>query len=1026
MFLRQIAARYTAPGEIGRLGHYCFVFPNRRSSLFFRRYLLEEFDRLGQPAFIPTFTTISDLVARYSHGAGATRNELLFALYDSYKKVLRKHNRDDQIRDFDRFRFWGDLILNDFNDVDRYDVDAETLFTNVSRLKEISADYLTPEQRAIVNRFWGDADEDLTARAAGVDVFWLHTLQDTGKDDSSVRARFISLWEILYDLYSEFRYNLSVRGLNYPGMAYREAAESLRGIPAGKLPYERYIFVGFNVLSTCELIIFDRLRDIGAADFYWDFAAPAFFNGTYPEVSTTADIRADMINFNNRATRFVGRNLLRFPSRYPLDVDLSGDRSAPQIDVLAVPGNTAQTKEVERILDAAVKSGDIHDPADAIDTCVVVNDESLFVPLLHSVPETIGAVNITLGLPKRHTTTAAFMSAIIMMHTRARVVSGNVSYFFEDVLAVLNHPMLLSFASEDSFSIRTELIMSHSYMVPANYLCDNYPALSFIFTDIGSYSADEVYVYICSLLDTVVERLVALQAAGTPFEGSGREIDIISDYRRSVEEIDGLRREYGIEMAEGTYFRMIESMMNSSTLNFAGMPLRGLQIMSMLETRTLDFDNLIMLSMNERIFPRKHYAGTFIPNALRSGYGMSTIDHQESIFAYYFYRLLTRARRVSLIYDSRTSGISSGEMSRYLYQLKYLHSYSNVTFRTVDYMPSSPLVKELTVSKNPDELKEFLDGGSLCLSASALKTFSACPLKFYLQYVRRWNADDDIVKEYMTPITYGNVIHHVVQKLFEYVRGDSETVTITADLLEKLKTMHAPGDPITTFIDRLICEEINAEFHNRSGDGLRRPLRGQSRLLADIMAKTVRGMLDAEKAFAPFDFFRAEYGGMFVWKLAEDLRVRFRMSVDRVDIISGGRALRFIDYKTGSDGVYSGAMETLADRGGEHEYGAVFQLMTYAMAYTDCFGDNRPVQPYIYKLGKVMSEGLVPVRVSRTGAVITSHLDWLDKFRPGFIDLVRRIFDPDEPFTQCPVGDMACRICRFADMCGRVVAKTNR
>ncbi|MDE7125610.1 MAG: PD-(D/E)XK nuclease family protein, partial [Muribaculaceae bacterium] len=449
------------------------------------------------------------------------------------------------------------------------------------------------------------------------------------------------------------------------------------------------------------------------------------------------------------------------------------------------------------------------------------------------------------------------------------------------------------------------------------------------------------------------------------------------------------------------------------------------QIMSMLETRTLDFDNLIIMSMNERIFPRKHFAGTFIPNALRSGYGMSTIDHQESIFAYYFYRLLTRAKRVSLLYDSRTAGISSGEMSRYLYQLKYIGCYSDISFRMIDYVPSSPVIPELSVEKKVADLDQFREGGHHALSASALKTYAACPLKFYMQYVKRWNTDDDdIVKEYMTPVTYGNVIHHVAQRMFEQLRGSASTITVTDELLEKLKTVHAPDDPLTPFIEQLICEEINREFHNLSGEQLRRPLRGQSRLLADIMIKTVRSMLDAEKSYAPFEFYRAEYGGdAFVWELAEDLRVRFKMSVDRVDIVDGGRSLRFIDYKTGSDGIYSGAMHTLASRAGEHEYGAVFQLMTYAMAYTDCFGDGRPVQPFIYKLGKVVSDGLVPVRTSKSGAVIKSHLDYIDKFRDGFVELVRDIFDTQKPFVQCPNGDIVCRYCRFAEMCGRVSSK---
>lgn len=1020
MFLRQIASVYCTPAEIDNLGRYCFVFPNRRSSLFFRRYLLDEFNRLGRPAFIPSFTTISDLVARYSPGAEASRYEQLFALYESYRHVLEHHKRSEQIRDFDRFRFWGEMILNDFNDIDRYLVDADALFTNVTRLKEISADYLTDEQREIIQRFWGEDDQLLNESGRRVDIFWEHTATDG--NDESLRARFLSLWELLSDLYHEFRKTLSQRKLNYSGMAYREAAEKIRHIPPEELPYKRYIFVGFNVLSNSELKIFERLQHTGMADFYWDFASPAFYKQSYPEVSTYADVRSDMINRNNSATRFIGRNVLKFPSLYPLPLDLNFDSQYERnINVLAVPGNTVQTKEAERILNDAVRDGSISTPDDAIDTCVVVNDDSLFVPLLHSLPEDITAVNITMGLPKRHTEIATLMSAVFALHARSRNVSGRKSYFFEDVLAILNHPIVLAVAPADSFNLRNHMVSGHLFTIPASDIAKDYNELSFIFTDVDPTSADAVYAHLTSLLDTLATKLDTLRREGTPLEGTDRQLDIIGDYRRSIDEIENLIKEYNITLNEGTYMHLIESMINSSTLNFAGMPLKGLQVMNMLETRALDFNNLVMLSMNERIFPRKSYAPTFIPNALRSGFGMSTIDHQESMFAYYFYRLLTRARNVHLLYDSRTTGLSSGEMSRYLYQLKYLNQAGNVTFRMVDYVPSSPETFELSVDKNPDELKEFLAGGHLNLSASALKTFAACPLKFYLQYVRRWSTDeDDTVKEYMTPIVYGNVVHHVAQRLFEKVRGEHDTVTITADLLDKLKTMPADDDPLTPLIEQLIHEEINKEFHNLPNEKARRPLRGQARLLADIMLKTVRGMLDAEKTYTPFEFYRAEYGGSpFEWKLSDTLTVRFKMSIDRVDIMNEGLSLRFIDYKTGSDGVVSGKMETLASRAGDHKYSAVFQLMTYAMAYTDISKDPRPVQPFIYKLGKIMTEGLQPVRLSDKSAPVTSHLDHIEAFRPGFIELVERIFDPSEPFKQCAKGDSACSICRFSEMCSR-------
>lgn len=218
------------------------------------------------------------------------------------------------------------------------------------------------------------------------------------------------------------------------------------------------------------------------------------------------------------------------------------------------------------------------------------------------------------------------------------------------------------------------------------------------------------------LMSTLSSELRILKDNGNPVDGTDRQLAIIDYYNRQLDELRQLTELYAIEMNESSYFHLIEGFVNSSTLNFEGKPLKGLQVMSLLETRALDFDNLIMLSMNERIFPRKHFARTFIPNALRSGYGMSTLDHQESIFSYYFYRLLTRARKVKLLYDSRTSGISSGEMSRYLYQLRYLECFPDINFRSVEYVPSTAAERVISIEKRKSELDRLRKGGDLYTS----------------------------------------------------------------------------------------------------------------------------------------------------------------------------------------------------------------------------------------------------------------------------------------------------------------------
>lgn len=1013
-FLRQVVDQYTTSVELPYLAEYCFVFPNRRSATFFKRYLTEKLDEMDVPAFMPSFTTISDMIGRYSHGAEAGRNELLFALFDTYRMILSDRGRLEQLPDFDRFRFWAEMILNDFNDVDLYMADAAELFKNVKDLKEIAADYLSPEQKDVVARLWGDGGEYASGSHEDVERFWLHTMP-TAENEESMSSKFLKLWELLFPLYTEFRKRLRRKGLTYTGMSYREAAERLRQIEAHELLFKRYIFVGFNVLSTSETLIFDRLRDIGCADFYWDFSSPAFFND-YEELTEHPQLRSSMINFHNRATLFVGKNIMRFPSLHPFPFIVE---TKPSIIVTEVPGNTAQTKEASAILQRWSRDNDIMPhPDDALDTCVLVNDENLFIPMLHSIPESIGAINITLGLPVRHTETASLMSAIISMQLRKRRVRGEINYFYEDVLAVVNHPLILGVLPYESAELQKSLQKQKLYNVEAAVLIEKFPETSFLFSPVGdSTSADQVFVYMKNLIDTLSEKLYSNKEVGKPVEGRDRHLAILEYYGKELDELRRLTEIYSIDMSHASYFHLIESFVNSSTLNFIGKPLRGLQIMSLLETRTLDFRNLIMLSMNERIFPRKHFAKTFIPNSLRRGYGLSTIEHQESMFAYYFYRLLTRAERVELIYDSRTSGISSGEMSRYIYQLKYLKPYTDITFRTVEFKSGTAESRDIVVLKKREDMARFLEGGDKRLSASAIKCYAHCPLQFFFKYVQGWNADTDI-NEYMGAITYGTIIHEVMQELYESLRGEHEFLKVTEEVLDTMKSFRHPVNRLN-MIEYLIQKKINRLFHHLPAEKEMSPLTGESKLLGSIMVKSIHRLLDQEKRFTPFSFWKAEYSKSFVWEIVSGLRVNFRMAIDRIDYLENSGSYRFIDYKTGSDQTDVTSVTALLSDSGN--FSAVFQLLTYAEGFCALEGKDYDIQPMIYRLRSIITDGLRPVTYSknRKRHILQSQREVREEFIPYLQEVVKDIFDEDKPFTQAK-DIHKCDYCAFASICGRL------
>lgn len=966
-FLERIARTYLRE-ERDRMVDYCFVFPNKRSGTFFR-YILEQ--NAGGTLLLPKISTITELVYELTDGVEASRMEQLFILYNIYKGI------SSDIGDFDRFQFWGEMLLNDFNDVDRYMVDASQLFSNVQRLKEIGTNYLTDEQVEIIRSFWGEERND-----DSVGRFWTHVPGKRG--DGSVSDRFLKLWEILEDVYTAFRRELSARGLCYAGMAYREAVEALRASGSGDLPYRRYVFVGFNVLSTSEIAIFRRLKRLGVADFYWDYNSPAL---AIP---------------HNRASRFIGRYVDQFPPRY--DIGEEKITALPDIRIIAVPSNIGQVKEVGRLLGTMAADGTIHDPDNAIDTAVVLPDEELFIPLIDSIPGSIGDINITMGYPLRHTSIAALISNIVSMQLRARQVHGMVEFFHDDVLSVLSHPLVRAVGGGGCDGIVRYMSEHKLYNLPAGIVAEHFPEFSPIFSPIRDLqSIDDVFGYMYSLLEYV--------GGGVAETGSDAiERSYIARYADALADLQRLTESYGITMSDTTFFHLLQRALSGESVNFEGEPLRGLQVMGVLETRALDFDNVIMLSMNERIFPRRHFARSFIPDALRRGYGLSTIEFQESIFAYYFYRLIARARKVYLFFDSRNSGLRSGEMSRYLYQLRYMFPTDRIHYYSGKYNVVPLPRRGIEVRKTPEvmrSLRRLLDPESgQRLSASVINRYINCPLSFYLERVADIRVADP-AKDYIDESSFGTIVHHVAESIYKELareRGVKE-LPITAEMLDKLI-----GD--TVRLHRQITRSVNRKYHNRPEQEWDTPLTGEAKLLGKTILHMLKSFYREEKQFVPFIFIDAEYRDREPLVITDGLTVNFDMSIDRIDRRDG--VLRLIDYKTGSDTIAFNSVDELFDPSASPRPKAVFQLMLYACAYSAHTGYDGPIQPYIYQLRSLNTTHLPPISYGKEP--FNDYRGVKEEFWSRFQELIAGMFDPDVPFVQAS-DEHACTFCPFLKIC---------
>ncbi len=997
--LRQIAREYAkrhTPDEISR---FCFVFPNKRSATFFLRYLDLE---IAWPHIEPEAVTIADFLESLSPYAEAPRFMQLATLYDAYRTIA-----PDSVSDFDRFMFWGEILLADFNDVDRYLANPGELFTNIEELREINSTYLTDTQREIIRRYWGEDAPGLNwqPRADGDEVerFWTH-IDRKGSRDAGNAAKFVKLWMILEPLYARFNTLLADDGYATSGQIFRNAARVLKekGIEAIPNRADRYIFIGFNMLSTAEIAVFETLKRSGIADFYWDTASPAF---------SLEGNKAGWMALNGAGM---------FPSRY--EIEEEERTAAPEIEVIGVASSVGQAKVAADRLGEWNREGLVGaGPEDSTgtDTAIVLADESLLMPVLSHIPDSITTTNVTMGFPMKLTPVAAVMKAATSLQRRIRTVGGRLAFFYEDVVALLSQPVIKAVAPQSSERLLREIRERRLFSLDAAELIESYPDLAPLFRPISAAavsSLDDTAAYFTGLIE--------LFSSYADEETRPVERRFLMAYRAALDELVEAFRLRGVTMRETTMASLLERALSSATVNFTGEPLRGVQIMGVLETRALDFDNIIMLSMNESIYPRRHSRPSFIPEALRHAFGLPGKDLAESVYGYYFFRLLSRASRITLLYDARTVGIEKiGEMSRYLTQLLYLYPETGIRHLSAVF-PRLPgdTRPALSIPKSPEvmaRLEEFKRPGSgKNLSASSLNTYINCPLQFYLETVEglKFRSETD-GSDFIDWSTYGQIVHEVAERLYLSLAEESGDSTIYREALEATASDRKR-------IMRLVTAAVNRHYlHLSKKDEPDRldPLRGEAKVLGRIMVELICRMLrlEAEK-YGQLVFEGAEVPLNGQVKLSPDQPpLNIRQVIDRIDFAGSGGSMRFVDYKTGKDKLSFKSIESSFDNSLQDRPKVLFQLMFYCLCYSRLTGYEGPIQPYVYLTKTLFTEGLPPLTLG--GKTIEDYREYIETFESELAGVINRIFDDTTPFDAL-VNDPAyngrhCTFCRFKAIC---------
>ncbi|MDR1223344.1 MAG: PD-(D/E)XK nuclease family protein [Tannerella sp.] len=962
-FLKQIAKlfydKYGA--EVHRLA---FVFPNRRSGIFFRKYLAEV---ATGPVFSPSILTINDLFYRLNPKQPADRIKLLFLLYDIY---IRRSGSGET---FDDFVYWGEMLLNDFDDIDKYLVDARQLFTNVKDLNEIDSrfSFLKPEQIQAIRSFWSSFQPE---------------------SDDSNKQFFLRVWELLYPVYTELRQTVAGEGLAYEGMIYREVIENFTaptatedagdygqsGKALNRLHFEKIIFVGLNALTKAERELLKILKQQGLADFYWDYASDRLKDPA------------------NRASFFMEENIRMFPSELILPEE---PPVQTRFELAGIPSRIGQAKQLYPILEElSVSAGD------ALQTAIVLPDEQLLIPVLNSIPENIPHINVTLGYSLSGTPVASLTDCLQSLQKNIRRTGDDTLFYHRDVIAVLRHKYIAPACPQEAAGLVREITERNLVYISVTRLGLT-PLLKLLFS--APATAVEISDYLTAVLKEMNRRLTPEDGKdddGGTVSSKSLEQEFIFHFYTMVNRMREMIRETKTDMSSDTWFRLLKQMTDFIKIPFHGEPLSGLQVMGVLETRVLDFNNIIILSMNEGLFPAKTAAGSFIPYHLRKGFGLPAQEQQESIWSYHFYRMIQRAERVIMLYDTRTDGLQSGEVSRFVHQLTY-HYRIPVRRKLSVYSISSSRIEPFRVEKN-EEIMQALAAFETekSLSASAINIYLDCPLKFYLSVVKGI-AEEDTVSETLENDTFGTLLHRVMELAYQPFCGK----VITADLLK----LAAQDKNMTEKIREAFAKDF---FHTKEP----RPLAGQAYLYGETVRKYACKVLAYDRSLTPFTYINSEKLIHTPLEIAEGRRIRLKGFIDRID--QTGETVRIIDYKSGKPVPLTfDTQENLFDKTVKERRKAIMQVFLYAWLYAPETG-GKPLQPAVYYTRNLFKPGNFDPAIRRLNGKEKTLIDnfhhYRDEFEENLRTCLNEIFDATKPFIQTPNAKV-CEYCPFTGICGR-------
>lgn len=945
---------HVAQDIINKYGHdlsyIAVVFPNKRASLFLNEYLARMVDK---PIWSPSYVTISELFRKHSDLVVADQIKLICDLHKSFTKFV------DKDETLDHFYGWGQVLLSDFDDIDKNMADPKDMFKNLTDIHELDdLSYLTSEQKAVLRSFFSTFSEE---------------------QDTELKKRFLMLWSNLYNIYEDYNRLLAGENLAYEGALYRKIVSD----ETVRFGFDTYIFVGFNMLTEVEQRLFKRLKDADRAKFYWDFDA----------------------YYMSQANTEAGYYIKQYLSSFPNELDNTDDElynsmhMGKDITYISTMTENIQARYISDWLRKGdrIKSGK--------KTAIVLCDEQLLPTVIHCLPPEIGEVNVTTGYPLSKLPISSLINILISLQTVG--VSGTDKYRLRYVSAALRHPYA-TYISAKSPKIISDLTNKKRYFPTRADLAQD-DGLALLFSNIESMSmSDRNYQ-----LSLWILNILQLIGQNSKDDYDPLMSESVFHAYTLMQRLSNLINDGDLNVDITTFQRLIAQLTQTTNIPFHGEPAIGVQIMGVLETRNLDFDHILVLSCNEGNMPKGVNDTSLIPYSLRKAFGLTTMDNKVSIYSYYFNNLIQRASDVTLLYNNSTEDGHTGEMSRFMLQLLVESEYK--IKRKSLHVGQTPISQErMEIVKN-DKVMDVLNAMEN-ISPTAINRYIRCQLQFYYNIVAGLEEPDRTEDDQIDTRVFGNIFHKSAQLIYEPFIGR----TISETEIDYI--LNANGR-IENVVDQAFNEELfkqkDNNFHAEyNGTQIinRRVIIGYLRQLLKIDKRLAPINIKAleQEVFSDIKFDTSQGGKTIKIKGIID-------RLDSVNT-KEGRRTRVIDYKTGKESTnrIGNIKEVFAGKDISRKHTDYFlQTILYSNIIresTEWNAVDMPVSPALVFIQHTSGNDYDPTLAINNQKIIDVK-EYSNEFMEMLKQLLSEIFEPKLAFV--PTQDTAiCEYCPYRRLCG--------